>query len=319
MLQKDWRSQAFCSSFMMNVSIGMMLALQVSVFFVLRSHWPEKRTCSTWVMMMAELIKSLLSIIIVIFMGQVEKLFSGSASALVPTIGYSVGAMLSWWALPYVHASLAVTLAQLKLIWTALFSKVFFDLKISHQGMLALGIIMIGCIGMANTSAIISRRENSESLPNEYSGGFMMFFLGAAALVGESVIMGSMGVYMQYIFQNDIKLMWVRNVQMGLFSSLVFFFRAILSPVSCAIDMTSVDFHFILLAFCQVGVGILSAIMILYSGAVTKSLASAASIIITNFLEHAIFLHDSPSVIEVLFSLAVIDGIIAYTLSCARH
>ena len=53
--------------------------------------------------------------------------------------------------------------------------------------------------------------------------------------------------------------------------------------------------------------------MILHAGAVEKTLATAFSILITNGLEHAYFDHDSPPLLEIVFSLLVADGIVTYT------
>ena len=196
------------------VLLGIALSIQVAVMRLLLSRWPIIETCKTNVLCASELVKMMVAYIVVRLAGQEDAIYLYPLLSVVPTIGYAVGSMMMWWALPYVQASLGIVLAQLKLPFTAFFAFVFLGKRISYVRILALGMVVLGCIGMTFTDeaplpcncTAISLGEMETIEVESYSkvedagsvgllGMPLMAAVAVVALVGEAAMMGGMAVF----------------------------------------------------------------------------------------------------------------------------
>lgn len=194
---------------------------------------------------------------------------------------------------------------QIKILTTAAFSVVLLRRKLSPQQWLALLCLTIG-VGIVQIQAHQARPVRSETLHVHA----MNPFRGLVAVTIACVTSGLAGVYFEMVLKNSQVDVWVRNVQLSLFSLL----PALAPVIFSAHDRLHPSFSALFRNFgfwawatvaIQVFGGLITALVIKYSDNILKGFATSLSIVIS-FLASVALFHFSFSFTFVLGSLVVL-------------
>lgn len=269
-----------------------MVSVQFATFAILRSHM-ERHACDTTILMHAEILKFVASSLI-------GKCVFGDLvswrSSLLPTLCFGVMNLLSMWCTRKgVEASVFVVLMQLKLVFTALFSRAVLKRSFSVIKTLALLSVCLGCIGATSV-------ETQPSVETH-----KMAILG---LVVETCISGFSSVFIQKLFNNNLERMWSRNIQLAALSTVMYASLGIYEDCS----LVSMSVQDVVLAVVSAGGGVLVALSLVFAGAVEKTVATSAAIVFTIAAEWIITSH-SPPLTKLSSSMCVLTSAAIYALS----
>ena len=199
---------------------------------------------------------------------------------------------------------------QIKILTTAAFSVVLLRRKLSSQQWFALLCLTIG-VGIVQIQAHQARPVRFETLHVHT----MNPFRGLAAVTIACVTSGLAGVYFEMVLKNSQADVWVRNVQLSLFSLLPALAPVIFSAHDAPGDsglhpsLSSLFHNFGFWAWATVAIqvfgGLITALVIKYSDNILKGFATSLSIVIS-FLASVALFHFSFSFIFVLGSLIVL-------------
>lgn len=253
-----------------------------------------------------------------------------SRKIIVLVILYSVGNVLSYYALARVEVAVYTVTSQLKIFTTAIFSVVFLGKTVTGTQWRALCLLVIACILVASpafgrgrpcptaddevtsASAISSKPVNMDYMIET------MFGVGAILVI--VIISGFSAIYFEGILkaENEKITIWERNYQLALYST-IFLVLVIVWDIS---DEETQDLVFfrgwtmntVMIALVQASGGLLVAATLKYADAILKVLATAGSIVFSSTLGYAL-LGGSLDIFVILGSLSTILAIANYTLS----
>lgn len=180
---------------------------------------------------------------------------------------------------------------QMKILTTAAFSVVLLRKKLSPMKWLALFFLALG-VGIVQLQNAVHKSSDSETDMNAFKG-FM-------AVVAACFTSGLAGVYFEMVLKNSSGDLWVRNVQLSLFSLLpalvpIVFNSATPSPnvTPSGWLSTSLFANFGFWAWAtvitQVLGGLLTALVIKYADNILKGFATSLSIVISFLASVALF------------------------------
>ena len=125
---------------------------------------------------------------------------------------YGIMNLLSFWSLKRLPAVLAIVIIQLKLVWTAIFSRIFMKRPLLTPRSFSLTALVFSCISITQYERLrADGRFSDDSDSAEHQREVNL--LAAGALVTETMLSGLVSVYMQGIFEMHAAIMWRRNVQ----------------------------------------------------------------------------------------------------------
>ena len=193
---------------------------------------------------------------------------------------------------------------QMKILTTAAFSVVLLRKKLSPVKWLALLLLALGV-------GIVQIQTGSHKTPTAHD---MNAFKGFMAVTAACFTSGLAGVYFEMVLKNSPGDLWVRNVQLSLFSLLpalapiVFSSQTGSNPTTSLIS-SSIFANFGVSAWAtvltQVIGGLLTALVIKYADNILKGFATSLSIVISSLASMALF-HFQLSVTFALGSLVVL-------------
>ncbi|KAG6917956.1 hypothetical protein DXG01_017140 [Tephrocybe rancida] len=182
---------------------------------------------------------------------------------------------------------------QMKILTTAGFSVLLLRRKLSSSQWLALLSLAIG-VGIVQIQAG-QARGISETLTASVDVHNMNAMKGFFAVAAACFTSGLAGVYFEMVLKNSQADLWVRNVQLSLFSLLPALVPIIFSNRGTdAVDWFTALFHnFGLWAWATVGVqvlgGLVTAMVIKYSDNILKGFATSLSIVLSFLASVALF------------------------------
>lgn len=301
------------------------LAVLTTGLFVFRSHGVKSATCSSVVLLWSEVLKVGSSLVMVLRAGNLRLARKSLLLACVPTCGYGVASMLAYWGMGYLDANTAALISQTKLPITALFSRVFLGRRISRARVFALVAILIGALGVlsygveqkaadaagagagaADAGADFGAAADAEAVPAQ------LFLLAALAVFVVGILASSMAIFLQWVF-TDFSTLWVRNLQFAALS--VLFYAASHAVLDRGDECTTaLDGVGVLVAVLQGAVGLFTALTLLWLGAIEKTLASVASLVLTCLAQDLFVQHAAPGAVQTTFVLAIVNGIVQFAL-----
>lgn len=178
---------------------------------------------------------------------------------------------------------------QMKILTTAAFSVVLLRKKLSPTKWLALFFLAVG-VGIVQIQS--GSGKGSLTIHSD-----MNAFKGFMAVVAACFTSGLAGVYFEMVLKNSPGDLWVRNVQLSLFSLLPALVPIVFSkdgtPNSSGLFSTSLFANFTVWAwatvFTQVLGGLLTALVIKYADNILKGFATSLSIVISFLASVALF------------------------------
>ncbi|KAH9934710.1 nucleotide-sugar transporter, partial [Fomitopsis serialis] len=208
----------------------------------------------------------------------------------IPAILYVIQNNLQFVAVSNLEAATFQVSYQMKILTTAAFSVVLLRRKLSPTKWLALLFLAIG-VGIVQIQGGSSNKAESASHEMNPLKGFM-------AVVAACFTSGLAGVYFEMVLKNSPGDLWVRNVQLSLFSLLPALLPIIVSrnvPTAPGAPVVSLQLfaNFGLWAWATVAVqvlgGLLTALVIKYADNILKGFATSLSIVISFLASVALF------------------------------
>lgn len=173
---------------------------------------------------------------------------------------------------------------QMKILTTAAFSVLLLRRKLSASKWLALLALALG-VGIVQIQAGATRQSSSASSSSSNDMNPMKGFIAVSAACFTS---GLAGVYFEMVLKNSQADLWVRNVQLSLFSLIPALFPILFDHSAGASVYTSFSDlfrNFGVWAWATVSIqvfgGLVTAIVIKYSDNILKGFATSLSIIIS--------------------------------------
>ncbi|KZT11320.1 uncharacterized protein LAESUDRAFT_642341 [Laetiporus sulphureus 93-53] len=203
----------------------------------------------------------------------------------IPAILYVIQNNLQFVAVSNLEAATFQVSYQMKILTTAAFSVILLRRKLSPTKWLALLCLAIG-VGIVQIQSGAS--PASEILSHE-----MKPFKGFMAVIAACFTSGLAGVYFEMVLKNSPADLWVRNVQLSLFSLLPALLPIVFSQTGAAPVSLQLFAHFGIWAWATVGVqvlgGLLTALVIKYADNILKGFATSLSIVISFLASVALF------------------------------
>ena len=204
-------------------SLGFLILQNSSHVLLLRYSRVVPGVCSTYVVSVAVLFAELLKLVFCLFVLIIKEGGPLSAFALletdiwqrkmdtlkvsVPALCYTLQNNLQFVAASHLGAELLQLLYQTKTLSTAIFGVIILSKSLRCNQWCALSVLVVGVV----------TAQSSQSRPDSASAmsGSMV---GVIAALGVSVCSGFASVYLEKILKGDKTSIWVRNVQLCLFS-----------------------------------------------------------------------------------------------------
>ncbi|KAL1947880.1 hypothetical protein VTO73DRAFT_13604 [Trametes versicolor] len=225
----------------------------------------------------------------------------------IPAILYVIQNNLQFVAVSNLEAATFQVSYQMKILTTAAFSVVLLRKRLSPTKWLALLFLAIG-VGIVQIQNGSSSGHSSSG-----SGPDMNAFKGFMAVVMACFTSGLAGVYFEMVLKGSQTDLWVRNVQLSLFSLLPALVPILFSPSNPSgpapgwLQHLFANFGFWAWAtvLTQVVGGLLTALVIKYADNILKGFATSLSIVIS-FLASVALFHFQITVAFVLGSTVVL-------------
>ena len=194
----------------------------------------------------------------------------------VPSFLYTIQNNLLYVALSNLDAATYQVLYQLKILTTALFSATMLGKRFSAAKWVSLVVLTSG-VALVEVSGSSDRHTSSETKGQNQ-------FVGFVAVLAAACTSGFAGVYFEKILKGSEVTLWIRNIQMGLFSITIAFLTAIVQD-SAQISQKGffVGYSPIVLTVITVQAvgGLIVAVVIKYADNVLKVFASSFSILLS--------------------------------------
>ncbi|KAJ7581253.1 nucleotide-sugar transporter-domain-containing protein [Mycena floridula] len=210
----------------------------------------------------------------------------------VPAILYVIQNNLQFVAVSNLEAATFQVTYQMKILTTAAFSVLLLRKKLNPIQWLSLLFLAIG-VGIVQIQS--GRASHSVSSADEHSMDALKGFLAVAAACFTS---GLAGVYFEMVLKNSAGDLWVRNVQLSLFSLLPALTPVLFSgqrgvALGSPAWISSLFRNFGPWAWATVGIqvigGLVTAMVIKYSDNILKGFATSLSIVISFLASMALF------------------------------
>jgi len=231
----------------------------------------------------------------------------------IPAFIYFINNNLAFIALQSLSPSVYATMAQMKLLTTAIFAVIMLGKRLSNGQWRALALLTIG--------SILVQRDNCGSEVSSSSPNSASYFYshGSIAMILYAVLSGFAGIYFEKVLKsngNEFNI-WARNIQLGMYSIFFSILSIILndwhtvmeqgyfhgySPITWLIVLTSATG------------GILVALVVKYADNILKGFATAFAIILTSTISYT-FLGSTASITFVAGAVNVIVSVFIYNSS----
>jgi UDP-sugar transporter A1/2/3 len=220
---------------------------------------------------------------------------------------YGLMNILSFVALKSISAGMFTICAQLKILTTALFSRLLLQRQYSYVKWRALISLMAGVIIFSEST------WNNESAHQSASTA-TSFYLGTAAVLTEVTLSGFASIYFEKVIKSDPEQLsiWERNFQLALGSIPVYALFILNDGGGEGGYFSGWSFITVTLAFLGAAGGILVALSIKHTDSILKTLATTGAIVLSSILDH-MFLGGPLNLSMTLSGTVVVNSICDYT------
>lgn len=250
-------------------SFAMLTCIQFTAFALARGNFP-RGACDVSLLLGTEFVKLICATLGCQITGEYPSNVKDWLDVLPVVFSFVIMNVISMWCTTLVPPSLFVTIMQLKLVFTALMSKTCTGRVLSTPRWFALMFVMLGVVG-SSQRMMLSASDHENTL---------LFVAGILGLLFETFLSGVSAVYMQTLLETGP---WPRNFQLASISTVVYIVALRLDP-RCRHRLEYTSYDCILVVLGATG-GILVAMTLRYAGAVEKTIATSASIVLTSAFE----------------------------------
>ena len=224
----------------------------------------------------------------------------------IPAILYVVQNNLQYVAASNLNAATFQVTCQMKILTTATFSVLLLRKQLTPTKWLALFFLAVG-VGIVQIQSGDSHTNHGADM------GIMDPLLGFFAVIAACFTSGLAGVYFEMVLKNSQTDLWVRNVQLSLFSLLPAILPALLETQSTFPSGLFRNFGLWAWAtvLTQVLGGLITAVVIKYADNILKGFATSLSIVIS-FVVSVIFFKFTITLNSVVGACIVLGSIWLY-------
>ncbi|CBY23860.1 unnamed protein product [Oikopleura dioica] len=266
---------------------------------------------STSAVCMAEITKVIVCLIIILhsfgwnirnWTGHIkEEIFDKPMDTIkvaVPAFIYTVQNNLLYVSISNLPAAVFQVSYQLKILTTAMFSITMLGRSLIRTQWLSLFILFCG-IAIVQVQNIGSSGSTDGQSP----------FIGFVSVILACTFSGFAGVYFEKVLKGSKVSVWLRNVQLGIFGSIIAFIAAYLKD-GADIQEKGFFFGYNKLVWCVVANqacgGLLVAMVIKYADNILKGFATSLSIVLSSIL--SVFLFDYSITLMFTFGASLVIG-----------
>mmetsp|Transcript_27666 Transcript_27666/g.77353 ORF Transcript_27666/g.77353 Transcript_27666/m.77353 type:complete len:346 (-) Transcript_27666:9-1046(-) len=239
-----------------------------------------------------------------------EEICRGGSVMIIPAGIYMTMNILSFVALEYISSAMFITVAQSKIFMTAICTVIFLGRKLS---LLQWGALT--CLVCGNVLVSYQEMQMSDDKKNETSTWWnhALFLTGTAAVTIEVMLSGFVSVYYEKILKTSKASVWERNMQLGFLSALFYYGVHYYYTSNLALTFVA-EWTFPVWVTCFLGAfgGILVALVLRYSDAILKCLATSLSIVVVIISSNWLF-GSQLTMLTILGAVLVISGIVVYS------
>lgn len=211
----------------------------------------------------------------------IQELIASSALMSLPALIYFINNWLVFIALKTLPPPVFSTLAQLKLLTTAIFSVIMLQKRISPSQWRALGLLSIGCVLVQVDTCMLIVVEKPGI-------GVLWSLAGTFTMILYACLSGFAGVYFEKVLKAKTHglSLWARNIQLGFYSILaacvsLAYSRQEFSDAGIFNGFSIYTFGIVLASSSG---GLLVALVVKYGDNIIKGFATAFAIILTYFV-----------------------------------
>lgn len=203
---------------------------------------------------------------------------------------YFVMNLLSFLNFDYIGAGEFAVFAQAKILWTALFSVLLLDMKISMGRWRALILLCIGCILVAspvynNCDEVTMSGNDTSNIDTSASIRFLKY-TGYAMVMIQTILSGIANIYFEKVVKSkdEVVTIWERNFQLSFWSMLFCILSKYYRMETIEVDMSGWGRFSIFSLILGVTNGLLIALTLKYCDSVIKTVAQSTSIVFCTIL-----------------------------------
>jgi UDP-sugar transporter A1/2/3 len=233
-----------------------------------------------------------------------SKLIQTSLPMAVPAFLYFINNWLMFFALKTLSPAVYATLAQLKLLTTAIFAVFMLGKHLSVAQWRALMLLTVGSVLVQTNPCADANADTSAS----------SLMSGSLAMLVYALLSGFSGIYFEKVLKGTKLSLWERNVQLGTYSMIVALFSLVSSSDQIAANgfFGGYSFLTLLIVFTSAAGGLLVALVVKYGDNIVKGFATAFAIVLTAILGW-LFMGGDMSVIFMAGASNVIMSIFIYS------
>ncbi|KAM0754023.1 nucleotide-sugar transporter [Meredithblackwellia eburnea MCA 4105] len=206
---------------------------------------------------------------------------------------------------------------NLKILTTAVFSVIMLKRKLSGKKWIALTLLAIG-VGVVQLQSTAAAGSSSSS----NHGVEMNKFKGLLAVFSACITSGIAGVYFEMVLKGSKADLWIRNIQLSIFSLIPAFLPVLLPRLSYAFSsdhgvappppvFAYFGFWAWSVVLCQVVGGLVTALVIKYADNLLKGFATSLAIILS-FLAGVVLFHFNVTFSFLLGTVIVVGATVLY-------
>ncbi|XP_066499608.1 UDP-galactose translocator isoform X2 [Hoplias malabaricus] len=319
------RRQSEANKKLKYISLAILVIQNASLILSIRyvRTLPGDRFFTTSAVVMAEVLKVFTCLIIIMFQKKgnirdfVALLFDSIAvqywdtlKLAVPSLIYTLQNNLQYVAISNLPAATFQVTYQLKILTTALFSVLMLRKSLSRVQWISLLLLFAG------VAIVQLEQDGSKQKEAIVSSANQNYFKGLVAVVVSCLSSGFAGVYFEKILKGSSASVWIRNVQLGIFGTLLGLLGLLwndgpaIAEKGFLFGYTSMVWGVI---FNQAFGGLLVAVVVKYADNILKGFATSFSIIVSTVMSIYLFgFH-----VDLLFTLGaglVIGAVYMYSL-----
>jgi len=295
---------------------------QVFVIKWARSGGGTKSSLSTSIVFFTELVKMFASFSLEVYAtGSIETAARSvymhftqdkaeTLKVTVPSLLYTVQNNLMYISLANLSMAVQQVTYQLKILTTAVLSVLIMGTTLGKVRWTSLLLLVAG------VSLVQSRLDGpSDTLLDRSSTGDTV--KGLTAVVVACFTSGAASVYLEKLLKKTEASIWVRNVQLGFFGSIVGLIQALVSDGPAIAEgglLQGYNFRVVCVIFTTANGGLLCAAVLKYADNISRCFSTALSIILTSLLSWVVLEEFEPSLLFVVGTFLALLATFLYSL-----
>lgn len=314
-------------SFLLKAQILFALCSCNVLYTVLRTQAVRvENVAAEEIIIFSELFKLLFSAFMIFFstekstaqgkhIGKLTWLLRNSSKICFVAMTYFVMNLLSFLNFDYIGAGEFSVLAQAKILWTAIFSVLILDRKISTGKWRALVLLCVGCVLVA--SPIYNTCSDGNTTSDVHSPltlTRLQKVTGYAMILTQTILSGVANIYFEKVVKSkeEVITIWERNFQLSFWSIVFCVFSKFCRMKNIEVNFSIWGMFSVASMVLGVTNGLLIALTLKHCDGVLKTVAQSSSIVFCTIIGH-LYQNDAMDSFVVMGVIVTIIAVSNYT------